>query len=1185
MPALGAIGSSKPRVSRVTAGWELVVTWLRHLLKHWYDRWACDTDGYRAYFTMRKNLLQYNWRRLGQSRNAKGFQWFRQYFTSESLQDRDFVVAVLDSAIRIAKEARDYDVLNRNRRWSLWLQAGPAKGLGRQQRMSRTQEGWVPASLGQDGCVDEEVEFSEADMEHGGPSNHEKCVSGVPLDQQQSVDLAAKEWARIWTDPGDNAISWPPSLGLSMRQLTVDDVRIACRTFPTGVGLGWDKCHPRAIARCSDAVISQLVALFHEAERVGRWPTRIGGTVVMLIPKSDGGRRPIGLMPTLIRIWMKCRLPEARRWSAANERCYFYGGPGKGAEVASWRQAFMAESALAQSQDYVCILLDIVKAFDTVAFDRLVQAATANNYNLFLLRLSIATYKVERVISIDGVVAVPCFASRGITAGSVLATIEMRVLLQALGDHILIAAPNSCVTMYVDDVSIELAGCARRIASEAGRALKSVADQAQHLRLQLSDTKNVVIASRLKLAQEVAQGNSRVSLKVGYFTESLGCGLGAGIRRQAATIKKRLIKFRARRSRFLRLRAAGVNCARLLRTGGNAALLYGTAMGVSGFMLLQQRRAAAACLNLANRSANIDITLMLADETRDGRADPAFQAHIGVIGMWALAIWEKWHSRLLVWKSFQYCVRLLNNKGAKWALAKGPVAAMILTAKRLGWKTPSPYRMVTDTGNVVDFRKLSPRYVKQMVHESVVRWRRRRIEKAMPALKSNFGAIGANWRVARHLLKDKKTAGWNDKHKAYLCSVLAGRQWPQQRLFKAGLVDNPFCRLCVGENGTGAIGTLMHRLRCSRRREVRDRHMPEWLKLQLNNQLEMSQREFLACTRGLVADGLSGESCAKPVTEIEWIVGGDNIPEGCRVFTDGSRLDSGLPTEMQAFGWSFAVLDQDDRVVAAARGHPPRWVQSIFGAELVAMQQALERISLPARVYTDCRSVFVGCGNSFEWASSANRKYAPLWMKVIKALAGRADVVRWMPAHLTSTALGAIADSHGELISHSMWGANRLADELAKLAAQGMRVDINIRERFLMHEEKAKDLLRFIALNTAAANNFYAADGVIIRDTQAKSKLARPRCVDRRRSDKAPASSPQVCNVRMLAPKVEVACLVSVPRIDHRAEFRLRRRAADDIFVARRAQEFSDGASSSNAPPLQQRLDAIRRRIAGRLSF
>ena len=90
--------------------------------------------------------------------------------------------------------------------------------------------------------------------------------------------------------------------------------------------------------------------------------------LIALLPKTDGGFRPIGLLPAPPRIWMRARRKVARRWEEANSRQWLYAGKGKGANVAAWMQAILAELAatMRTSVEYVQALLDLVKAFDKV---------------------------------------------------------------------------------------------------------------------------------------------------------------------------------------------------------------------------------------------------------------------------------------------------------------------------------------------------------------------------------------------------------------------------------------------------------------------------------------------------------------------------------------------------------------------------------------------------------------------------------------------------------------------------------------------------------------------------------------------------------------------------------------------------------------------------------------------------
>ena len=64
--------------------------------------------------------------------------------------------------------------------------------------------------------------------------------------------------------------------------------------------------HPRRGA--VRAVIRVLIL----AELLGEWPSAVGHVLVALLPKPDGGRSPIGLLPMLVRVWTRVRLQVAQ---------------------------------------------------------------------------------------------------------------------------------------------------------------------------------------------------------------------------------------------------------------------------------------------------------------------------------------------------------------------------------------------------------------------------------------------------------------------------------------------------------------------------------------------------------------------------------------------------------------------------------------------------------------------------------------------------------------------------------------------------------------------------------------------------------------------------------------------------------------------------------------------------------
>ena len=177
--------------------------------------------------------------------------------------------------------------------------------------------------------------------------------------------------------------AWPEDLGAIPPMMTVAALRAACQSFPDGTGLGWDGLHPKALLRLPDSCLRALVRILFVAEAHGRWPAAMELVIIALIPKSDGGRRPIGLLPWLPRIWARVRRTVARQWEEANSRDYLFAGVGKGADIAAWKQAFRAEASVqVQGGCYLQVLLDLVKAFDRVPYHVLVREAVALGFPL-----------------------------------------------------------------------------------------------------------------------------------------------------------------------------------------------------------------------------------------------------------------------------------------------------------------------------------------------------------------------------------------------------------------------------------------------------------------------------------------------------------------------------------------------------------------------------------------------------------------------------------------------------------------------------------------------------------------------------------------------------------------------------------------------------------------------------------
>jgi hypothetical protein len=57
---------------------------------------------------------------------------------------------------------------------------------------------------------------------------------------------------------------------------------------------------------------AEFAELLKRLEELGCWPEQMRVTLIKLIPKPKGGKRPIGLLVALVRLWERTRVLEVR---------------------------------------------------------------------------------------------------------------------------------------------------------------------------------------------------------------------------------------------------------------------------------------------------------------------------------------------------------------------------------------------------------------------------------------------------------------------------------------------------------------------------------------------------------------------------------------------------------------------------------------------------------------------------------------------------------------------------------------------------------------------------------------------------------------------------------------------------------------------------------------------------------
>ena len=748
-----------------------------------------------------------------------------------------------DHAVRLETTLADI----RRKQWLEWIKGGPASGLGRQHKFTRTTHGWVPTRVGVPPHAHPRDSDARCENSQTATSRIAQAASGParPLSAQEVVEAEADEWAKHWgSDTQPPNIEWPSDLGPMPARPTVHRLRRVLRTFPARTGLSWEALHPRILARLSDTRLEELIDVLMAAEAEGRWPETLAFISIVLLPKATGGFRPIGLFPTIVRIWMRLRRDMVDAWEADNSRDFFYAGRQRGAHVAAWTQAARAEAAALGGASFAQVLIDLAKCFELVPHDILAREAAAVGYPLPLLRMSLAAYRLPRSLAIHGVYSSTVLAQRGITAGSGMATTELRVLLIRLLERVSKAYPV-VLNVYVDDMSVEATGTPASVVGSVAGAGSLLCHGLVALRLKLSAAgKCTCTASTAAIGNQLADKLSAFGITYSARVKALGVGMASGVRRNVQVQTGRLTAFRAKLSKFAALARSCISAARLFRTGGAASFTYGDDVtGVSAETLLKRRRMVASAFAPPTGGRDLDLALLLADSSERQHLDPAFAAAALPIGRWAEAVYAGWCPAPLLHASMAHAKRRILSTWRPWALVCGLAAATVASAQRIGWEVHDAASMTTDLGMRLDLTLDSPSFVCAEVHASVTRWRLRNIEANHPHLRNEIShtqtddrsrysattCMGLAIAPVRKLLQvASRTKEWTAAHQAALWSAVVNTQWPQARLHAAGMVEQPDCQLCAAAGIVHSAanprsllaepprGTLLHRLTACR---------------------------------------------------------------------------------------------------------------------------------------------------------------------------------------------------------------------------------------------------------------------------------------------------------------------------------------------------------------------------------
>ncbi len=901
---------------------------------------------------------------------------------------------------------------------------------------------------------------------------------------QACVDADWAEWKLVWERLASVATSpWRNSAGNEtgekLPRPTALELRRAGRSFRSHTGVGADHFLPHWFAWLSDSLLGVMGGLMSAIEAMGVWPQQLQCVLMHLIPKEAGGRRPIGLVASFIRLWERVRAPLIRQWRIKSMRAYNWAAPGRSAERAAWLHSLADEVAKAKGMESATALIDLVKAFEHIPLSLLWRRGAEHGFPMAVLRLVLEICAAPRRLVFRGALSQTVSSLTAVVAGLVMAVDLMFLAIVNTMDELSVKFPEVGIITYVDDLTLRRAGPAELVKEELRLAVQECVRQLEedcHMvvsrgrKWRGDEGKSVAVASTKRMRRILTPGFKAMGIRMVRQAKLLGVDFcpekTKGVRRPAQL--KRWGKALARRGRVRRLGERGG--ARVAATGLAPIARYGAS--VTGVACRVLRQLATITAEVFGPTGGRSATARLAVRGADTRIDIILRP----VQAWLEEVWKGEvdpSDMEVAWKAAQGSTGLSSQPHRS---ATSSAAAYIAALARIGWKSPAFDAVLTREGHVIrvgeaDVKMLMRLAVDDLQHMMAVdsevardfmdftgsRGHHRVLPgagdpDATPLLETNgplrchiAGSSAAEsqlarvWRGGRFqvlkgrlipwflpaamVLKGKLKRGGSSADRS-TAAMVEGGWWTRARLYSSGLRSDPICHAC-GK----AVGNLWHRMgECAGTADEREGRLGCAAWLLRKGKASLWDPLF---SRGVPALPLVPPP---PPARTEWGIGGRPADGAYAasgdVYTDGAV--SGRWRRIMRAGWGIAALKDDaDEVLWALHGTCPDVQPSVVRAELKAVLEALRVAVPPLRLHVDNLEVVIGFQLGEDWCVNPRRDGAELWRAIwgyMRDIGGGVDVLK-VKAH---TEIEEVEDG---IITHRDRKGNMWADAEARKGA------------------------------------------------------------------------------------------------------------------------------------------------------
>jgi ribonuclease HI len=835
--------------------------------------------------------------------------------------------------------ATDQATKERQQRWKDWVGEALEGGARKVHRLLKEPEAWVPEEVQEEGKIS--------------------------TDPRALHRYQVKFWHNIWTD-GDKleAYQWPADLAWNHEALpaiTAEDIETASKEFSASTAGSPDGWHPRHFSLLCREARTGLCGIMNTMEKLGRMPPQTEQLMIMLLAKPQGGYRPIGIFPSIYRLWMKIRRPICAEWERRWHRPFFGMAEGREPGDSVWRTAIRAEAAQRSNQAAATLMWDMVKAYEMIRYSHLVREAVAVGFPLTILKLNIRAYTMVRYISMRGMVLRCAAPKRGIGAGCGAATTLIKVNYLRPFTEANLRIPRLRLSIFVDDVELSQEGTEQDIIKEfpvAARIIKEVIEG--DLDSAIAEDKAAVVASSAALAKKLRQQIGWAAGKPTEVAKNLGVDISAGKARmtRATTTTRRLRILKAAKAvgRLKMFKAVMPGkIKRFNKTNVLPKATYGAQVsGVDNGELLRIRRLVAKQLPPFGGGRSLKRTLLY-------HGDPTAAVATAATSRWAKEIWHSANGQkagAMRFTELQVAWQLCQKRfGRTWNTARGPLDVMMLELDRIGWSMPEFNKLKDGKGNEMKLTDFSPKAITTMLDKAFQENLARQIAKD---LGSQEELSAQPWR------RETRSKKYDNMQQGLLRAFAAGGLWTNKRQMEAGYIVEKDCCLC-----TGCEDTMAHRLFECKNEEVRKirEEIMEGNPFFLERASDPRNRPTFEAGLCPVPQWPLPEEGAAAQYWI-WDEAGEAHPagEGDRelgghIFTDGSCSGGEQLQQLARAGWAAVeVQPETGKPIRALFG--PVWrslPQTAQASEWVAMAAAHQAALVKTvAVTSDCAAVVVG---------------------------------------------------------------------------------------------------------------------------------------------------------------------------------------------------------------------------------